>query len=244
MRACAQSPDWPGWICCQWRLVANRSPSSSAAAASGETSCNWPDTDEIVLLDAMLDVYVLQEDRTFSRVIDNEQRPEQASPFDFTDIAGVGSNQFASAETGDGFLLDLNDRTVKQHFCYAPGFINPGGFTQHTDSVAFDPISGRIIVQPITWSEWNGSTMHAEVGTLPITGGEGDDWHPIDEREFLAVATACIPAALLIAESSDQGMETTRRGLRSWPILLELISAVVAFWLGLRQHCHRGPHAA
>tara|TARA_R110002072_G_scaffold87129_1_gene196554 strand:- start:8155 stop:9036 length:882 start_codon:yes stop_codon:yes gene_type:complete len=151
-----------------------------------------PDTEQLVLLDAMLGVYVLQEDRTFAQAISNQQLHEQVSAFEFTDIAAVGSNQFAITATGDGFLLDLNARTLRQHFCYVPGgLINPTQFTQHTDSVAFDTTTGRILAQPITYMLASGAIVGSQVGTFPITGGEGTDWHTIPETEFLAGAITC-----------------------------------------------------
>lgn len=151
-----------------------------------------PDTGELVLLDANHGVYVLQEDRTFRLAMSNEDLHAQIDAFAFTDIAALGSNQFAITAPGDGFLLDLNAGTIVQHFCYVPGsWINVNLWTQTTNSVAFDTTTGRIVAQPVTIPINGWQPVDAQVGTFPITGGEGDDWHSIESSEFLADAISC-----------------------------------------------------
>jgi hypothetical protein len=174
---------------------------TSVAALLGTDDCApvgltiTPDTDQLVLLDARQGVYVLDSERHFQRVISRVQLHQQVTAdSEFSDIAGIGSNQFAITATNDGFLLDLDDGSLRQHFCYVPGsIINPTQIVQHTDSVAFDPLTGRILAQPVTYSNLsavpgNALAINSEVGTFPITGGEGTDWHAIGEVTFLAGA--------------------------------------------------------
>lgn len=152
-----------------------------------------PDTDELVLLDAMHGVYKLDPERRFQLVADNASLLRQSSNgWEFTDIAALGSDQFALTSLDDGFLLDLRDGSLRQHFCYVPGsfIIGSNQIAQLTNGVAFDPRTGRIIAQPVTYQMSNGSATRSDVGTFPITGGEGDDWHPIADPEFLADAIA------------------------------------------------------
>lgn len=157
-----------------------------------------PDTGELVLLDATHGVYVLQEDRTFRQAMANDDLHAQINSFAFTDIAALGSNQFAVTAPGDGFLLDLDARTIVQHFCYVPGsWINVNFWTQTTNSVAFDTTTGRIVAQPVTIPVNGWQPIDAQVGTFPITGGEGDDWHAIENNEFLADAISCDENGLL-----------------------------------------------
>lgn len=149
-----------------------------------------PDTGELVLIDARQGVYVLDGERRFRRVAAANELYAQVQPdSEFTDIAALGANRFAITALNDGFLLDLNDGSIRQHFCYVPGGLpGPGLFVQQTDSCAFDPRTQRIIAQPVTFATGNGEPVNAEVGTFPITGGEGNDWHPIGDVAFLAGA--------------------------------------------------------
>jgi len=148
-----------------------------------------PDTGDIVLLDARRGVFVLNADRRFElavRASDLHAQVNAAS--DFTDIAALGDNKFAITARNDGFLLDLTYMTFVSYFCYVPGFFIPDDPTivaeQHTDSVGYDRTRNRIVAQPI--SMLDGVVTDTQVGTFEITGGEGEDWHPVSEPEFLA----------------------------------------------------------
>ncbi|MCK5944291.1 MAG: hypothetical protein KAI24_20055, partial [Planctomycetes bacterium] len=154
-----------------------------------------PDTDELVLLDARQGVYVMQADRRFRRLATATELEGQVLPASaFTDIAGLGSGRFALTAQNDGYLFDADAGTIQQHFCYVPPiFISP--VDQLTLGVAFDEVTGRILVQPITIQST--FVMSSEVGTFPITGGVGEDWHPIQDPEFLAGAITCDSAGLL-----------------------------------------------
>jgi hypothetical protein len=155
-----------------------------------------PDTDELVLLDALQGVFVMQADRRFRRLATARELEDRAQPAStFTDIAGLGSNRFAITARSDGFLYDSDAGTIEQHFCYVPGLLGPG-FDQLTLGVAFDPATGRILVQPVTVQGWQ-QTFVSEVGTFPISGGVGEDWHPIQEQDYLAGGITCDSAGLL-----------------------------------------------
>lgn len=157
-----------------------------------------PDTGELFLLDAFLGLYRMLSDDTFEVAIDSFELYGQVQTASvFTDVAAMGNSLFALTARNDGFLLDLPARTIQQHFCYVPGGLplppppppgQPGPFPveQHTDSVAWDPVSRRILAQPITMS--GPTIMNSELGTFPETGGEGNDWHPMPTQDFLAGA--------------------------------------------------------
>lgn len=167
-----------------------------------------PDTDELVLLDANSGVYKLDATRRFQMVVDMESLLVQSTNgWGFTDIAALGSDTYALTALNDGFLLDLHDNTLRQHFCYVPGqFIVEIGqtITQLTNGVAFDPTTSRIIAQPVTYTIQNQQAVRSDVATFAITGGEGDDWHPIDDLEFLSGAiTVDLDGTLWLANGSD-----------------------------------------
>jgi len=154
-----------------------------------------PDTNELVLLDALQGVFVMESDRRFRRLASIEQLEEQVTPRStFTDIAGLGGGRFAITAQSDGFLYDANTGTIEQHFCYVPPLAGPS-FDQLTLGVAFDEDTQRILVQPVSIQGWL-QTFVSEVGTFPLSGGVGEDWHPI-EGEFLAGGITCDRGGLL-----------------------------------------------
>jgi len=56
----------------------------------------------------------------------------------------------------------------------------------------------------VTYTIQNQQPMRSDVGTFPITGGEGTDWHPIDDLEFLSGAITVDPTGTLwLANGSD-----------------------------------------
>ena len=166
-----------------------------------------PDTGDLFLLDAFLGLYRMRSDDSFEVAIDSFELYGQVQTASvFTDIAAMGNSRFALTARNDGFLLDLPARTIQQHFCYLPGGLplppppapgQPGPFPveQHTDSVAWDPISRRILAQPITMS--GPTIMSSELGTFPETGGEGNDWHPMPTQDFLAGAMSVDPDGVI-----------------------------------------------
>ena len=149
-----------------------------------------PDSGELILLDANLGLYALAGDRVVRQVATAETLYAVGVASLFTDVAALGGGRFALTAINDGFLFDESDGSIVQHFCYVPGtFIGPifGRPPQQlTDSVAFDPITQRILAQPVTFVPGSFETMSSEVGTFPITGGEGQDWHRIEDPGFLA----------------------------------------------------------
>ncbi len=163
---------------------------SSLAGAVGVTVC--PTTGVVYLLDAGLGLYSMTDDLEFEQVATPETLYRVNPSSLYTDVAALGDDKFAITALNDGFLFDLKTGSIQQHFCYVPGFliIGPTPPMQLTDGVAFDPITQRIIAQPVTIDAQTRTAINSEVGTFPITGGEGNDWHPIPDPQFLAGAIA------------------------------------------------------
>ena len=135
-------------------------------------------------------LYSVTENGEFSLFADEQTLYQAAPSSTYTDIVALGNGQFALTALNDGFWFDSVNGTVQQHFCYVPGFFIPGTTSQLTQGVAFDPATQRLIAQPVTFQQGSIAITNSEVGTFPITGGEGDDWHPIPDITFLAGAIA------------------------------------------------------
>lgn len=168
------------------RIELAKALGSSAVDAVGVTVS--PVTGTVYLLDANLGLYSITKDGEFRQVADPAVLYQVPTSSLYTDVASLGNGRFALTAVNDGFLLDLSEGTVRQHFCYVPGsfFIGSNPPTQLTRGVAFDAATQRIIAQPITLEPRTLASVNSEVGTFPITGGEGEDWHPIPDSEFLA----------------------------------------------------------
>ncbi|MCA8943389.1 MAG: hypothetical protein KDB80_12570 [Planctomycetes bacterium] len=151
-----------------------------------------PDTGEIYYLDARGGILRFDPiDQSFELVADARELYVVSPQSDFTDIAAMGNGDFAITAMNDGFLFDLDDRSIRQHFCYVPGWVieDPRPLIQLTNSVAWDAVDRKLIAQPITMNTATNTNEQSELGTFPETGGEGQDWHPIPDAEFLAGAT-------------------------------------------------------
>ncbi|MEO0481810.1 MAG: hypothetical protein AAF196_20280 [Planctomycetota bacterium] len=170
-----------------------------------------PDTGELYLLDAEAGVYRLEAGPNgqsfFRRVFTADELEIQVDPDSpFTDLAAMGDGTFAITARNDGFLLDLADGSIQQHFCYVPSIIigpNPGvGVEQLTTSCAFDVVNQRILAQPQTF--FDGALIQSELGTFPITGGDGTDWHPMPSRTFIAGGMTVDESAVIWLGQADE----------------------------------------
>ena len=158
-----------------------------------------PTTGEVFLLDANLGLYSVTESGIF-RLVAGAATLYVAAPISgYTDVASLGGGKFALTAMNDGYLLDLATNSIQQHFCYVPGFLfSPTNIPdQLTLSVAFDPITERILVQPLTLDAGTLNSINSEVGTFPLSGGVGRDWHPLLDPEFLAGAIAVDSTGML-----------------------------------------------
>lgn len=151
-----------------------------------------PDTGKVYYLDARAGILEFEPaDNSFEVVVEARELYMINPQSDFTDIAAMGNGDFAITAMNDGFLFDLDDRTIRTHFCYVPGWVilDPRPLMQLTNSVAWDDSNRILVAQPITFNTATNTNEQSELGTFPETGGEGQDWHPIPDPDFLAGAT-------------------------------------------------------
>jgi len=115
----------------------------------------------------------------------------------WTDFASLGGDRFAITNEGDGYILDLGQQTLRQHFCYEPGW--DGDWVedriQRTSSVAFDPGSDRLFAQPQTVED--GVVTEALVGSWDATSGVDLAWRTLPDLDFVAGGAAVAPDGTL-----------------------------------------------
>lgn len=165
-----------------------------------------PDTGEVYVLDAGFGLFVAEPDGSFRPFAEAAELYSVSPQSPFTDVAALGQGRFALTAVNDGFLYDSATGSIRQHFCYVPGFFigQPPPIIQLTNSVAWDPTRRRILVQPVTMDSRTFARQASEVGTFPITGGQGNDWHPIHDTSFLSGAIAVDGTGdLWLAEGAD-----------------------------------------
>lgn len=112
-----------------------------------------------------------------------------SSAGNFLDLVAVGGGEIAMTATSDGFLVNLDDGTLRQHFCYLPGWQEEGGGDpiQVATALAYDPQSDLIFAQPRTienggWGEISESLISVHDGPT----GVDEHWWSVDDIEFLA----------------------------------------------------------
>ncbi len=130
--------------------------------------------------------YVFEESRGLYRldgdyavpVVSMSSLPPSDQPITlpFTDLVALGPNLFALTAIGDGFLLDLQQQTLRQHFCYLPGGGAPVSLTQRTDAIGYDATRGLLFAQPITYDA-AGTFQYSQVATYDRATGTDIEWH-------------------------------------------------------------------
>ena len=95
----------------------------------------------------------------------------------------MGDGRFALTAQTQGFLLDLNEHTLTQHFCYVPGFVDDEMPTidQVTDSVAYDASRDLLYAQPETFDGSTGEVTRADIGTFDGATGQDLVWTEISD---------------------------------------------------------------
>lgn len=116
-------------------------------------------------------------------------------PFGFTDLVALGPGRLALTSVGDGFVVELEDGSMYQHFCYEPGWMDPNGQNpvQVSLALARDPLGGRLYAQPRTIEEGGiGAVTASFVSAYDEEGGADLAWWalPID---FVAGGMAVLP---------------------------------------------------
>lgn len=155
-----------------------------------------PSTGETVVLNAReglftLDAEGLHEVASLDDLLGSAEVPPVS---DFTDVAALGGGVYALTALSDGFLFD--GETLRQHFCYEPGFVGeePGPDpvpTSPTDkqltlSLEYLPERGQLIAQPRTFDEATGELMAAHVATFDLETGVEQGWFDLGAPDLLA----------------------------------------------------------
>ncbi|CAN5923693.1 hypothetical protein BH11MYX3_BH11MYX3_00090 [soil metagenome] len=130
--------------------------------------------------------------------------PDKPITLPFTDLVALGPNLFALTAIGDGFLLDIQQQTLRQHFCYLPGDGGgaPVSLTQRTDAIAYDAERGLLFAQPITYDA-AGTFQYSQVATYDRTTGADTEWHQAD-NDVAATGMLALPDGRLVLGQSSQ----------------------------------------
>ncbi len=155
-----------------------------------------PVSGDLVLLNARAGLFELtgdglQEIASLDELLVNAELAPQS---DFTDVAALGDGSYALTALSDGFLFD--GETLRQHFCYEPGFadIEPtpdpvptsASDKQLTLSLDYLPERGQLIAQPRTFDEATGEILAAHVATFDLETGVEQGWFDLGSPEVLA----------------------------------------------------------
>lgn len=122
------------------------------------------------------------EDESFSLVHEIDIRQ---APFGFTDIVSLPGNTFALTSQSDGFILDLDDKSLTQHFCFEPGWEEPvqGEPRMIQTSYAVTYAGGLIYAQPHTSQEDTPERIEASFyATYDFETGSDLSWYESSPR--------------------------------------------------------------
>jgi hypothetical protein len=113
--------------------------------------------------------------------------PDFALPF-FLDVAAVSNSEVAVIAENDGYLLDLEKGTLRQHFCYEPGFI-PDENYRLSLAVAFEPTENRVWAQPRTFSNQSAvAPLNSQLAAFDRETGRDLNWVNLPDATFAATA--------------------------------------------------------
>ncbi len=146
------------------------------------------------LLDRFAGIFELDEggSATLVLAIDEFPTPDVLPQSLWTDFVAMGEGRFALTALSDGYLLDLEQDTMIEYFCYEPGDMLFWE-QQLTHSVTFDHERGLLYAQPITFEEGGFEdpvALSSSVGAYSLEGGQPVSWFEMPERDFLAHGAA------------------------------------------------------
>jgi len=127
----------------------------------------------------------------------------------FLDIAAMGGGRFALVAVGDGYLLDTNEGTLSQWFCYEPGWMGGQGtgdqseWEQQSANLAYDASTDQILSAPLTLND--GNVLRSDVATFDGAGAGDLSWFQLEngsENWFGGLALEPEGTLLLGAESN------------------------------------------
>jgi hypothetical protein len=157
------------------------------------------------VLDETRGLYELTEGGAVLRFDGQAARAADGSALQFTDVVAMGDQRFAITAVNEGFLLNLSTGSFWRYFCYLPPLAGPPagvdvstlslsqqlqlqgvGVSQRTDSVGYDPASGRLYAQPQTFADGAETAVGAELFIFSAAGGEPETWESITDPTFNA----------------------------------------------------------
>ncbi len=146
-----------------------------------------PDTGARIVFDEQSGIYEIAADGTTSKLLDMAAMPdpEVEIRLPFTDMVAMGGGEFAVTAIGDGFLLNLGENTLKQHFCYVPDAL-PVELDQKTEAVTYDAERQLLIAQPQTFDTLDGAIWGSQIARYDRVTGTDLEWYDLPDREFLA----------------------------------------------------------
>lgn len=109
----------------------------------------------------------------------------------FTDMVAIEPGLLALTAIHDGYLLELESRQLRQHFCYEPGFM-PGNFAQPevqmTLAVAYDGAAELLYAQPRSYMDPNDLTDPVEslFSSYDLATGTDLTWTGMPDPSFTA----------------------------------------------------------
>ncbi len=127
--------------------------------------------------------------------------PDQPVQLPFTDIVALAPNLFALTAIGDGFLLDTQAMTLRQHFCYLPDG-TPVSLSQRTDGIAFDAVNQRLFAQPVTYDA-AGVFQYAQLAVYARETGQDVEWHSVKDDVAATGMVSSPELGLLLGQGSQ-----------------------------------------
>lgn len=152
-----------------------------------------PGTGRRLVLDAQRGIYALDAqsgEATLVWGLEQLANTQAEVGSEFTDMVAIDEGVFALTAISDGFLLDLNHDTLRQHFCYEPDFFDEPfeePALQITQAVAFDPQSQQIIAQPQTILSQNfEDPAESLLATYDRVTGQDLQWFNMPRPDYIA----------------------------------------------------------
>jgi len=145
-----------------------------------------PDTGAWVLFDEQSGIYELDAAGSATMVMDVGSIPSpEGIRYPFTDIVALGQGEFAITAIGDGFLLNVAEGTLTQHFCYVPDGL-PAEMDQRADALTYDSERQVLLAQPQTFDAFSGDLVTSQIAIYDRVTGTDLEWHDVGDATFIA----------------------------------------------------------
>lgn len=135
-------------------------------------------------------------------IVPMSQMPDPGTPLrlPFTDLVAMSPGVFALTAIGDGFLLDTNEMTLRQHFCYEPGPL-PDDLVQRTDAIAYDPELDKLYAQPLTFDE-QGAFVQSQIASYNRASGADERWYAVGDHVAATAMTVVPDVGLVLGQGA------------------------------------------